>query len=206
MRRVLPVLILALGLAAPAHAQTVEEGYAAYDAGDYAKARTILLPLAEAGDPKAMNRIGLMYDFGKGFPKNPTLGCDWYEKAANAGYARAQSNLSLCYKEGSGRPKDIDLDIHWNEMAAEQGDLDCQIDLIKLYHKRNPERARYWGQKTADRNSVIGRLVMDGLGIPYTGPKPSRLESYCFLVMIDFFGKKDDYCDGITIFSFSLRR
>jgi TPR repeat protein len=200
MRRVLPVLILALGLAAPAVAQTAEEGYAAYDAGDYAKARTILLPLAEAGDPKAMNRIGYMHDLGKGFPKNPTTACDWYEKAANAGYARAQNNLGLCYKEGSGREKNIDSAIHWIEMAAEQGDLDCQIDLVRLYYKRNPERARYWGQKTADRNSVIGRLVMDGLGIPYMGPKPSRIESYCFLVMIDFIGKQDDYCDKLSLY------
>jgi TPR repeat protein len=200
MRRVLPVLILALGLAAPAVAQTAEEGYAAYDAGDYAKARTILLPLAEAGDPKAMNRIGYMHDLGKGFPKNPTTACDWYEKAANAGYARAQNNLGLCYKEGSGREKNIDSAIHWIEMAAEQGDLDCQIDLVRLYYKRNPERARYWGQKTADRNSVIGRLVMDGLGIPYAGPKPSRIESYCFLVMIDFIGKQDDYCDKLSLY------
>jgi TPR repeat protein len=201
MRRVLSVLILALGLTAPAVAQTAEEGYAAYDAGDYAKARTILLPLAEAGDPKAMNRIGYMYRKGKGSSQNPTMACDWYEKAARAGFVRAQRNLGICYKEGSGREKNIDSAIHWMEKAAEQGDLDCQIDLIKLYHKRNPERARYWGQKTADRNSVIGRLVMDGLGIPYTGPKPSRLESYCFLVMIDFLGKKDDYCDGISLTS-----
>jgi hypothetical protein len=53
-KRSAAVLVLALGLAAPAVAQTAEDGYAAYDAGDYAKARTILLPLAEAGDPKAM--------------------------------------------------------------------------------------------------------------------------------------------------------
>jgi TPR repeat protein len=145
-----------------------------------------------------------MYRKGEGSPRNPTLGCDWYEKAANAGYVRAQNNLSLCYHKGDGRPKDIEQAIFWAEKAAKQEDTGAQITLIKIYAPVDREKALYWGQKTADRNSVIGRLVMDGLGIPYTGPKPSRLESYCFLVMIDFFGKQDDYCDGINLTSLLL--
>jgi len=199
MRRMILALSLAACLASPAVAQTVEEGFAAYDAGDYAKARSILLPLAEAGVPKAMNKIGRMHDAGKGFPRNPTIACDWYEKGALKGYAGAQNNLNICFETGQGRPVDLDKSIYWAEAAASQGILNSQIYLIKVYHKIDPEKARYWGQKTADAKSVIGRLRMEAYGIPYKGPRVSRLENYCFLVMIDWFGKPDDYCDGISL-------
>jgi TPR repeat protein len=194
-KRSAAILILALCLAAPARAQTAEEGYAAYDAGDYAKAKTILLPLAEAGDPKAMNRIGYMYRKGKGFPKNPTLGCDWYEKAAKAGFHQAQSNLSICFHYGEGRPKDIDKAIFWSTQAAEQGNIDSQVALVRLLHDRDPQKAREWGQKAANAGSVAARLMMEDYGLTYSGPRPSRYQKYCFILMVGLLKKPWDYCD-----------
>jgi hypothetical protein len=195
MRRVLPVLILALGLAAPAVAQTAEEGYAAYDAGDYAKARTILLPLAEAGDPKAMNRIGFMYDFGKGFPKNPTLGCDWYEKAAMADNRAGLSNISICYELGNGRPKDMEKAIYWARKAAERGDADSQIFLLRHYAETDRKQAQTWGQKAADQGSVVARVLMRGYGMTYSGPQASRFDVFCVLIMNGLLDRPRDTCN-----------
>ncbi|WP_135079241.1 sel1 repeat family protein [Terasakiella sp. SH-1] len=93
MRFVLFILVILFTL--PAYAQTVEDGYKAYDVGDYETAKSIMLLLAEQGNPKAMNAMGNFYSEGKAFPENAKIACDWYEKAANKEYASAQNNLGL---------------------------------------------------------------------------------------------------------------
>ena len=192
--RLLPAL-LALAFAAPAAAQTVEDGFKAYDAGDYKTAKAILLPLAEAGDPRAMNLIGRMHELGKGYPKNPQQACDWFEKAAESGYVSAQVNLSLCYEKGTGRPIDVERAISWTEKAAAQGDVECQIDLIRLYHQKNPDKAKEWGQRAANKGSVAARLMLEAYHLGYTGPRPTRLQKYCFIVMVSVMNKPRNYCD-----------
>ncbi len=195
MRRVLSVLVLALGLAAPAVAQTEEDGYAAYDAGDYAKARTLLLPLAEAGDPKAMNRIGNMYDFGEGVSRNLTVACDWYERAAQKGLAVGQYNFGLCLDYGDGRPRNAEQAAFWNHKAADQGYVDAQIFLLRHYAETDRKQAQAWGQKAADQGSVVARVVMRGYGMTYSGPQASRFDIFCVLIMNTILNRPLDYCD-----------
>ena len=84
----------------------VEQGVAFYDNEDFPKAKDILLPLAEAGHPKAMHFIGRMHEGTNVFPNNPVLECNWYERAANSGYPSSMYNMSICY-DGNGRPDDI---------------------------------------------------------------------------------------------------
>ncbi len=181
---------------APAFAGTYEGADKAYDAGDYEKAKSIALPLAKAGNAKAMNLIGLMHDFGYGFPKDSSLGCNWYEKAAKLGYARAQNNLSICYKNGEGRAVDVEQAIFWAEKAANQGLLDAQEDLMRIYEKRgNIEQAKKWGQIANSRGSAIARIYMDAAGIQHSGPKATVIDYACVGIMIEILGKPGDYCD-----------
>lgn len=192
--RLLPAF-LTLALAAPAAAQTAEDGFKAYDAGDYKTAKAILLPLAEAGDPRAMNRIGRMHKQGNEFPADPVLACDWYEKAAELGYVGGQNNLAICYQKGIGRNTDIDKAIFWTERAAEQGSVDNQVELIRLYFDRDRGKAKYWGQKAANAGSITARFLMDEYKITYSGPRPTRFEKYCYILMIGILKKPRDYCD-----------
>ncbi len=195
-RSLLPLaFLLSLSFAPSAVAQTVEDGFAAHDAGDYEKAKSILLPLAEAGDPRAMNRIGLMHDFGKGFPKAPATACDWYEKAAELNYRNSQSNLGVCFDEGIGRPRDAEKAIYWLTKAAEQNYTDAQVVLIRLLHQRDPRKAREWGQQAANAGSVPGRLLMEDYGLEYSGPRPGRYQKYCFILMVWLIKKPWGFCD-----------
>ncbi|SBW12815.1 exported hypothetical protein [uncultured Alphaproteobacteria bacterium] len=196
MRLPLAALCLALSFA-PAAAQTVEDGFEAYDAGDYATAKTILLPLAEAGDARAMNLIGYMYDFGKGFPKNKTAACDWYEKAAGIGEAIAQGNLSFCFEHGEGRPKDIPKAIYWDERAAEQGYLDSQINLVRYYRDIDPIKAEKWALEALKSGTAISRVSAWYANVKYPGPSASFLDKICVGVMNGLFHRPILTCDKL---------
>lgn len=181
--RLLPALF-ALALAAPAPAQTVEDGFKAYDAGDYETAKSIFLPLAEAGDPRAMNTVGLMFAYGRGVEFSAATACDWFERAAELGHSRAQSNIASCFEYGRGRPQIASEAVRWATFSAEQGNVTAQVALVRLLHLDAPEDARKWGQKAADAGSVPARLMMEKFGLAYSGARPSRYQKYCFSLKV----------------------
>ena len=71
-----------LGLTAPAWAG-LDEGVAAYDRGDYAAALREFRPLAEQGNAKAQNNLGLMYVGGLGVPQDYVQAHMWLDLAAS---------------------------------------------------------------------------------------------------------------------------
>lgn len=77
---------------------------------------------AEAGDASAQNRLGLLYDEGKGVPQNPIQAKEWFEKAAMQGHVGAQLNLGTLYLEGKGAPQSAQMALVWFSRAAEQED------------------------------------------------------------------------------------
>ena len=64
---------------------------AALSSADIAEVRA----KAEAGDAEAQVKLGDMYYFGRGVPKDYTQAVSWYRKAAQQGYAKAQYNLGV---------------------------------------------------------------------------------------------------------------
>ena len=130
----------------------VERGVEAFDAGDYATAKAILLPLAQAGHPKAMNMIGLMHDGTDVFPNDPKQECDWYERAAEAGYSSGMYNLSICYNHGRGREQNHGLMLHWRKLAADHGSTNAMINLASLDTRQGPDY-RHWMNKAAEHGS-----------------------------------------------------
>jgi TPR repeat protein len=199
MRLPLAALCLALSFA-PAVAQTVEDGFEAYDAGDYATAKTILLPLAEAGDARAMRWIGNMYYFGKGFPENATTACDWYEKAAIKGFATAQSNLGICFGVGHGRPLDPNAEIFWKEKAAAQGDLHSQLDLVQIYRTSDIAKAAIWGREAVKSGAVAARVIVSNAHVSYDGPPATWMERMCFMFANVIFDSDLHACDRVMAF------
>src|SRR5438876_4379099 len=82
INRALALLILVLGLVAPAAAAELDEAVAAARGGDYAAALRRLSPLAERGDARAQFDIGFMHAYGWGLQRNPAEALAWYRKAA----------------------------------------------------------------------------------------------------------------------------
>src|SRR5206468_5860745 len=76
-----------------AHSGPWEDGLVAYNRGDYVPAIRLFRPLAEAGNPKAQNQIGLMYRKGEGTPQSPASAFMWFSLAAKRGDAKAKACL-----------------------------------------------------------------------------------------------------------------
>src|SRR5206468_13089150 len=74
----------------------------AYNSGDYANALRLWRPLAEQGDARAQNNLGVMYENAKGVAQDLNEAVRWYRLAAAQGYAGAQYNLGLIYAIGRG--------------------------------------------------------------------------------------------------------
>jgi TPR repeat protein len=99
-----------------------EDGMAAYQRGDYVTALELWRPLAEQGDAKGQNGLGLMYENGQGVLRNEVQAMKWYRKAAEQGATNAQVNLAVMYVNGKGVPQDFVQAYIWFNIAAALGD------------------------------------------------------------------------------------
>jgi TPR repeat protein len=81
-----------LGIAG-AVAGPLEDGMAAYNRGDYAPAVRLFRPLAEQGNAKAQNLLGVMYRRGQGVARNSVRAFLWFNRAAARGDAAAKAEL-----------------------------------------------------------------------------------------------------------------
>jgi TPR repeat protein len=70
-----------------------EDGMAAYSRGDYVPAIRLLRPLAEQGNAKAQNVLGVMYRKGEGVARSPARAFMWFSLAAVRGDAKAKARL-----------------------------------------------------------------------------------------------------------------
>jgi len=70
-----------------------EDGMAAYNRGDYLPAIHLFRPLAEQGNPKAQNVIGVMYRKGQGVAKSSARAFMWFSLASKRGDAKAKVEL-----------------------------------------------------------------------------------------------------------------
>jgi TPR repeat protein len=127
-----------------------QKGLAAYDAGDYAKARSIWLPLAEKGDVLAQRGMGKLYEKGRGVDRDFAEAIRWYRPAAEKGDAESQYRLAVGYGYGLGVTKDEATAMMWLRKAAEGGQKRAQKSLAKGYEEglqglpRDPAKAKYW--------------------------------------------------------------
>ena len=120
MKRTLATVFLCLLLASPAGAG-FDEGWAAYERGDYATALREWRPLANQGHANAQYNLGTMYDKGQGVPQDYAAAVKWYRKAANQGNDAAQSNLGYMYAKGQGVVQDYVRAHMWFNIAASRG-------------------------------------------------------------------------------------
>jgi TPR repeat protein len=163
--------LLALGLPSNAAAQSFADGEAAYHDGRYAEAWAILRPLAEAGDTRAEDRMGLMCLFGEGAPKSLPLAVRWFRKAADQGDGQAEYRLGDIYTG-----IDQTQAIFWLRKAAEQGVSLAEITLGGDYENgfgvpQDNAQAAQWYRKAADQGNInaqlsLGMMYGDGRGVP----------------------------------------
>lgn len=80
--------------------------YVAYDRADYKSALKVWMGAAQAGDVKAQNDVGEIFERGLGAAPDYAAAALWYQKAADKGYGPALFNLGTLYERGLGVPED----------------------------------------------------------------------------------------------------
>jgi TPR repeat protein len=77
--------------------------------------------LAESGNARAQNRLGVMFAEGWLVPKDSAAAVAWYRKAAAQGHAAAQANLAFMLMWGIGVARDYREAYIWATLAEESG-------------------------------------------------------------------------------------
>ena len=136
MKRVISAVVVLIGLAAPASADT-KACEDAYERKDYEAALKECRPLAEQGRAKAQYTLGIIYRWGLGVPQDYAEAAKWYRKAAERGHAAASFSLGEVYFfgnfSGKGVPEDKAEAVRWYRKAAEQGFDLAQFKLALMY-------------------------------------------------------------------------
>ncbi|MDP4272460.1 MAG: tetratricopeptide repeat protein, partial [Bacteroidota bacterium] len=71
------------------------------------KALALYKQLADAGNPEAMNALGIIYSRGLCDSVNHAAALRWFGLSAEGGYANAWTNLGIMYKDGLGTEQDM---------------------------------------------------------------------------------------------------
>jgi hypothetical protein len=181
-------LILALVLGAsfqsPLQAGDFEDGEAAFKAADYARAASLLQPLAEQGNPDAQFMLGLMYHLGRGVSQDYGQAVSWTRKAAEKGHAKAHGVLGSLYYRGHGVPKDHFEAAKWYRQGADRGDGYSQFNLGIMYEDgegvvKDPAEGLKWIRKAAEQGQAQAQLH---LGVLYS--EAERSAKRCGGVMV----------------------
>ncbi len=87
---------------------------------------------AEAGNVRAINNIGLMYERGMGVEKSLPKAVEFYRRAADQGLDIAQANLGIALS-GQTSERDHVEALKWLKMAASQGESRSAYQLGMIY-------------------------------------------------------------------------
>jgi hypothetical protein len=147
----------------------VPEGLEALKRNDFPAATRELRGPAEQGDAEAQYRIGLMHEFGKGYPRDMQQALAWLRKAATQGHTAAQVELGVIYTGGDGVPADAVQSVDWFRKAALQGSATAQYNLGMMIAKgsgvrRDDAQAVAWFRKAADQGFALAQFT---LGVAY---------------------------------------
>lgn len=174
--RGLLAIALAVIFAGSAMAQNADAGREAFLAGDYAKARRILGPLADKGNAEALYWTGTMYAQGRGYKPDCREAAYRYGQAARQGYPDAAFSLGFLLYYGSGATAaecemipDHEKAAPWLLHAARAGKPRAQFLVGRMYMngdglRKSTDDAFNWLEKAADGG--IGEAQFD-LGLLY---------------------------------------
>lgn len=171
MWRSVALALILLVAAAGARAADFDRGMAAIGVADFATAYAEWAPLAEAGDPRAQNGLGILYANGFGVARDHGRAFAWFRRAAIQGLPDAQNNVGRHYQFGLGRAADAAEAARWYKRAARAGYVAAQGNLGAMYARgegvpKDLLRAYFWWSLAAaegDSASMIAREDAAGL-------------------------------------------
>ena len=143
--------------------------------GEYSRAEAEFRRLADAGDARGQNGLGVLYLRGTGVEQDIARAVRWFRLAARHGYPAAQTNLGLLYENGWGVPQDDAQAYRWYLRAAHQGDVEARTSVALLLAKghgtaQDLRAAFKWLERAASQGHVeawahIGHMYRAGEGV-----------------------------------------
>ena len=103
-----------------------------WEAGEYGRIFSGLLPLAEQGYPLAECQVGYFYAQGLGVKRDLDKALLWTRRAAEHGDRDGQFNLGCFYEEGTVLARDMEQAALWYQRAARQGHTEAAERLRAL--------------------------------------------------------------------------
>lgn len=103
-----------------------------WEAGEYGRIFSGLLPLAEQGYPLAECQVGYFYAQGLGVKRDLDRALLWTRRAAEHGDRDGQFNLGCFYEEGTVLARDMEQAALWYQRAAHQGHAEAAERLRAL--------------------------------------------------------------------------
>lgn len=147
----------------------------AFEAGDYARAATLYLPLAKQGNPVAQYHLGIVYSQGLVILPNYPEATQWYLSSANKGYAPAQVKIGLMYAQGQWVNQDYKKAVQWFQNAADQNDASAQFNLGEMYGQghgviQDYYKSAQWYRLAANQSYALaqyklGQAYVNGQGV-----------------------------------------
>tara|TARA_B100000029_G_scaffold508457_1_gene595352 strand:+ start:1613 stop:4306 length:2694 start_codon:yes stop_codon:yes gene_type:complete len=147
----------------------LSNGIKAYYRGDYLKAYSFLVPLAESGIARAQVRVGTMLLYGRGVAKNNQAAKLWLSSALSSiqlaaarGESWAQSDYGDYFADGAVLKKDYGQAVVWYRRAADQGYPPAQANLGIMYMHGNGvtpdwDKAIDWFRTAASRGNYAAQ-------------------------------------------------
>lgn len=138
---------------------------------DLSRAAQLMVRAAEAGDPDAQTRLGMMYQTGTGVPHDAALALHWYQLGAAGGSLGAKVNMGILFARGTGVRQDPAVAMQLFREAVDKGYAAGAAYLGEMYFlgcgiPADHAAAEKWfakGMKMHDPTSTYD------LGILYTG-------------------------------------
>lgn len=167
-RRMILCIMLVTGAA---HAASLDEAIRRYESGQYQEAAKILIPLAEAGDASAQQKLSTMYFYGRGVPENEERAMQWARRSADKGNLDAMFFIGTMYVFGDVIPKTVsDPDLEaakWLFEAASRGHADAEYGLGLLFLAgkgvvQNQDEAMKWIRRAAEHGHAGARSFVSG--------------------------------------------
>lgn len=100
--------------------------------GNFSKAKTLWIELANSGHVESQYQLGRMYARGDGVSKDFSVARKYFEQAAKQNYAAANLSLGIMYLRGDGVAKDKAKAKQYLQMAKQGGDKKAESLLKNL--------------------------------------------------------------------------
>ena len=162
-------------LGSPATLAQFDDAVRAAHSGHYGRAEAEFRRLADAGDARGQNGLGVLYLRGTGVEQDIALAVRWFRLAAKQGYHAAQTNLGLLYENGWGVPADEEQAFKWYHRAASQGDREAQTSVARMFARGRGTRVDHraaveWLDRAARQGHVeawahLGHVYRTGEGV-----------------------------------------